>query len=77
MRCFKDTSRKGLDWRAVNAAAAQFSQDALGHSQPSLQHAYALDPALGTLSTADGSSRQANSEEQGLEMPRAMPRPRK
>ena len=43
---------KGWTSERVNAAAAQFSQDALGHSQRALQHAYALD-RLGTAFTAD------------------------
>jgi DNA-directed RNA polymerase specialized sigma24 family protein len=43
---------RGWTGERVNAAAAQFSQDALGHSQRALQHAYALD-RLGTAFTAD------------------------
>jgi hypothetical protein len=43
---------KGWSGERVKLAAAQFSQDALGHSQRALQHAYALD-RLGTAFTAD------------------------
>jgi hypothetical protein len=52
----------------VNAAAAQFSQDALGHSQRALQHAYALD-RLGTAFTAEElQSAGQTAEEQWAEM---------
>jgi hypothetical protein len=43
---------RGWTGERANAAAAQFSQDALGHSQRALQQAYALD-RLGTAFTAD------------------------
>jgi len=59
---------KGWTGERVNAAAAQFSQDALGHSQRALQHAYALD-RLGTAFTADElQSAGQTSEEQWAEM---------
>jgi hypothetical protein len=43
---------KGWTDERVNMAVAQFSQDALGHSQRALQHAYALD-RLGSAFTAE------------------------
>ena len=43
---------KGWSGERVNAATVEFSQNALGHSQRALQHAYALD-RLGTAFTAD------------------------
>jgi DNA-directed RNA polymerase specialized sigma24 family protein len=59
---------KGGSGERVNAAAAQFSQDVLGHSQRALQHAYALD-RLGTAFTADElQSAGQTSEEQWAEM---------
>lgn len=43
---------KGWTDERVKSAVAQFSQDAIGHSQRALQHAYALD-RLGAAFTAD------------------------
>jgi len=59
---------KGWTGERAKSAAAQFSQDALGHSQRALQHAYALD-RLGTAFTADElQSAGQNSERQWVEM---------
>ncbi len=55
---------RGWTGERVNAAAAQFSQDALGHSQRALQHAYALN-RLGAAFTAEelGSVGEASGEQ--------------
>ncbi|MGB8481505.1 MAG: hypothetical protein WCE63_22090 [Acidobacteriaceae bacterium] len=61
-------ANKGWTDDRVNTAVAEFSQDALGHSQRALQHAYALDRLGSAFSAEELQAAGQTSERQWAEM---------
>jgi hypothetical protein len=64
----KHFQAKGLTAEALDAAIGQFSRDALQHAQRALQHAYDLDRLSAALSSAEGDSLSAASQQQWTQM---------
>jgi DNA-directed RNA polymerase specialized sigma24 family protein len=64
----KYLQRNGLSGAPLDAAASQFSRDALRHSELALQHAYALSRLGNALSASELQSINLNSQEHWTDM---------